>query len=306
MIKKRIIFLTTLLAMSGGHSNGAILFDGRFDKSNFSDYRMLEVNGKTISGALAPQGIDSRLEKVLDPSGSGNGVMYASYINGDAATSGGYRSELSASVDPIGSERWYSWGYYLPESFQGKKNGVVIAQIHDTPDINESDARNPTLALIAEDDRLKLINVFDYDKITSPYGVASIAALDYERREIASWPLRINEWTFLTLHVKWAGDDTGFLEFWKDGILFFEEKNHPNTFNDERGVWFKSGIYDWSNNPEPSYAYFTGILIGDHRETFQSMSISLIPEPDIDHMLLVGCMVFGVLGFRKHYHMGRV
>jgi len=134
--------------------------------------------------------------------------------------------------------------------------------------------------LLVQDGRLKLINVFDYDKITSPAGTRPITGVDYERRELASWDLHTGRWTFLDLHVKWAANDTGFLEFWKDGTLLFQEKNHINTFNDERGVWFKSGLYDWSPSPEPVSTYFSGVIIrDDEKEMFQSMSF--VPESSI-------------------------
>ena len=159
--------------------------------------------------------------------------------------------------------------------------------------------RNPTLAVLVQGDRLKLINAFDYDRITSPSGTASIAGIDYERRELTSWALDTGKWTFLELHVKWAGDDTGFLEFWKDGVLLFQEKDHINTFNDERGVWFKSGLYDWSLHPESISAYSTGVMIGDRNERFQSMSISLVPEPSVYLMMMTGLLGIGFAAYKR-------
>jgi hypothetical protein len=83
------------------------------------------------------------------------------------------------------------------------------------------------------------------------------------------------------LHVKWAGNNTGFLEFWKDGKLLFQEKNHINTFNDQQGVWFKSGLYDWSPSPESISTYFSGVIIRDEKEMFRSMLMSLLPDSGI-------------------------
>lgn len=159
--------------------------------------------------------------------------------------------------------------------------------------------RNPTLAVLVQDDRLKLINVFDYDRTTSPSGTRAVAGVDYERRELTSWDLETEKWIYLVLHVKWARDDTGFLEFWKDGVLLFKERNHINTFNDERGVWFKSGVYDWSPNPESISTYSSGIMIGNGKETFQSMSMSMIPEPSAYLMLLVGLGGIGLSAYRR-------
>lgn len=293
MIRIAALVLCFALTLPFSFAYADMVFDGRLSKGDFSGYRALEANGTVLHGALVPNGIPSRLERVRDPAGSGEWVMRAAHVQGDLPTNGGYRSELSTFKDPIGSERWYSWGYYLTEAFRAAKNDVVIAQIHDTADANESDSRNPTLAVLVQDEKIKLINVFDYDKVTSPSGTPAIAGVDHERRELASWNLHTEQWTFLDLHVKWAADDTGFLQFWKDGALLFQEKNHINTFNDDRGVWFKSGLYDWSANPEPISTYFSGVIIGDGKETFQSMSMSLVPELSVYLMMLTGLASLG-------------
>ena len=281
MVRVTEIVLCFALTFPFSFAYADIVFDGRLSKGDFSGYRALEANGTHFGSALAPNGIPSRLEQVRDPAGSGQLVMRATHVHGDLSTYGGYRSELSTFHDPIGSERWYSWGYYLPEAFTTAKNDVVIAQIHNTADIRESNSRNPTLAVLVQDGRIKLINAFDYDRITAPAGTRPIAGVDYERRELASWDLHAGRWTFLDLHVKWAANNTGFLEFWKDGKLLFQEKNHINTFNDQQGVWFKSGLYDWSSSPESISTYFSGVIIRDEKEMFRSLLMSLVPGPTI-------------------------
>jgi hypothetical protein len=278
-----------------------IIFDGRLSKNDFSGYRALEADGRVFTGASASNGVQARLERVFDPGGSGELVMRATHLQGDVPTNGGYRSELNTFKDPLGIDRWYSWGYYLPDVIKGVKNGFAIAQIHDTADVDESDMRNPSLAVMVESGRVKLLNAFDHDRITSPRGVVPTAGIDYERRELASWELDTSEWTFLDLHVKWAGDDTGFLEFWKDGVLLFQEKGHINTFNDEGGVWFKTGLYDWSHRPAPITVYSTGVVIGDGRESLQSMSMLLVPEPRLYFMTMLGLLVISFFAYRKRY-----
>ncbi|MEP6878157.1 MAG: hypothetical protein ABI865_04860, partial [Nitrosospira sp.] len=80
------------LALSCGFAYADIVFDGRLSNNNFSGYRALEADGAIFAGALAPNGIHARLERVLDPAGSGKSVMRATHIYGDLPTSGGYRS----------------------------------------------------------------------------------------------------------------------------------------------------------------------------------------------------------------------
>ena len=268
-----------------------MVFDGRLSKGNFSRYWVVEADGYAPVGVLAPFGIPGRIEKQLDPAGSGQSVMLATRFLGDLRTNGGFRSEVSAPKDPMGSERWYSWGYYLPAKWNDVHDGNIIAQIHDTPDRGESDLRRPTLAVAVKDDKVSLINAFDYDRITSPSGITPVAHVDYEVRELASWTLATDRWVHLDLHVKWAGDNTGFLEFWKDGVLLYQERNHINTFNDEGGLWFKSGIYGTPSVEWPHMSvYSTGVKIGDGKETFQTMSLSAVPEPNIYLMMIAGLM----------------
>ena len=301
MFGLKIFFISLAFTLFSGFSYADIVFDGRFNKGDFSPYYGLETNGLSLNGTLAPNGVTNRLQLVSDPAGSGESVALATRLTGDAPTHGGYRSEMSAPKDPVLSERWYSWGYYLPETWKAGKIDAVIAQVHDTPDVGESGARNAPLALWIQDDKLKLMNSFDHSRITSPLGTPSIKDVDYERRELASWDLETGKWTHLDLHVKWAGDNRGFLEFWKDGELLFRETNHINTYDDERGVWFKNGVYDWSASSEPISTYSTGVKIGDENETYQSMTMSVVPEPGAYLMMLSGLICIGFAIYRPSH-----
>lgn len=304
MKKIKVVIANLVLVLFSGYVSADIVFDGRFNEGNFSRYAAVEANGRAINAALVPLGIPGHLDRMVDPAGSGNVVMRATRWFGDVSTSGGFRSEVSAPKDPIGSERWYSWSYFLPDSVRSVKNEIVIAQIQSLVDPGESNLRYPTLSLVVQDDRIKLSNSFDYDRITSPLGTSPKPGIDFERRELASWTLDTEKWTSLDLHVKWAADNTGFLEFWKDGVLLFQETNHINTFNDELGLWFKTGTYVFpTQSTWPSVTtYSSGVKIGDGGETFQSMTMSVVPEPSIYLMMMAG--LFGV-GLRVYGRVGR-
>lgn len=295
MVVLRASFTGFIFALFTSVSYANIVFDGRFSNGDFSTYRAVETDGISVEGAVVANGIPDRLERVLDPAGSGKWVGLAELHTGDVQTHGGRRSEISAFLDPVGSERWYSWGYYLPETWEYGKGDTVIAQIHSVPDKGESGWRNPPLAFFVTEGELRLVNAYDSDDITSPLSRKPIAGLDFERRELTSWKAEPETWTYLDLHVKWAADNTGFLELWKDGVLFFQEDNQANTFDDEAGVWFKNGIYDVASSSEFISAYSTGVLIGDEKETFQSMSMSVAPEPSTYLMMMAGLASIGLL-----------
>jgi hypothetical protein len=295
---------SSFLLLAYANSAGAdIVFDGRLSKGDFSHYWVVEADGYAPVGVLVPFGIPGRIEKHPDPAGSGQSVMLATRFLGDLRTNGGMRSEISAPKDPIGSERWYSWGYYLPSRWSNVNDRNIIAQVHDSADKGESGWRGPTLAVVVKGDKVSLENAFDYDRVTSPFGKPSVVGVDYELRELSSWPLETERWVHLDLHVKWAGNDTGFLEFWKDGILLFQERNHINTFNDEGGLWFKSGIYGTPSVEWPQMsAYLTGVKIGDEKEVFQTMSMSVVPEPGAYLMMIAGLMS---ISFAYHFRRFR-
>ena len=279
-----------------------IVFEGRLSKGDFSRYWVVEADGYAPVGPLAPFGIPGRIEKHADPAGSSQSVMLATRFLGDLRTNGGMRSEISAPKDPMGSERWYSWAYYLPAMWKDVSDSNIVAQIHDTADKGESDLRRPTLAVAVKDDKVSLINVSDYDRITSPSGTPPVANVDYEVRQLTSWGLETERWVHLDLHVKWAGNDTGFLEFWKDGVLLFQERHHINTFNDEGGLWFKSGIYGQPSREWPHMsAYLTGVKIGDEKETFHTMSMSVVPEPGIRLMMIAGLLGISFACHRRRF-----
>jgi hypothetical protein len=297
--------VASIFVLYGGFAYADILFNGRLDEGNFTRYISMEANGVSHNWKnIPPLGIRGHLEKAIDPAGSGKLELRSTIAVGDARTNGGFRSEVSAPKDPIGSERWYSWGYYLPETFRPATNhDMIIAQFQTTADANESTSRRPALSLWVQGDQLKLINAFDYDRITSPSGTPPIIDIDYGYRELASWSLETNKWTNLALHVKWAGDDTGFMEVWKDGTLLFRETNHINTFNDEHGVWFKTGVYGFTKTAELISAYSTGVKIGDGGETLQSITtsaVSAVPEPGVYLMMLAGLGCFGFTLGKKH------
>jgi hypothetical protein len=52
-----------------------------------------------------------------------------------------------------------------------------------------------------------------------------------------------NRWVKWVFHVKWASDNTGLLEVWKDGNKIIDKHNYPTSYNDYAGPTSKMGIY---------------------------------------------------------------
>lgn len=270
--------------------DASVIFDGTFSEGSFQNYRVLEANGTSGSGTAYPSGIPGHLSLVTDPEDSSRVVMAATRLLGDSKTHGGYRSEVSISTDPLSVERWYSAGFYLPESWDPHSSTVVLMQLASTPDALESAFRDPTLKVSVKNGVMSLINSYDYDEITNPAGIMSKAGVDYTQRTLASWTMQSGKWIYLDIHAVWAGDDSGSLEIWRNGVPVFAESGHINTFNDKRGVYFKAGSYVY---PSPDWtsltSLFAGVRVGDGAESLQSMT--MVPEPSELALMSMG-MVF--------------
>lgn len=67
-------------------------------------------------------------------------------------------------------------------------------------------------------------------------------------------PVKKEVWNDWVIHAKWAWDNTGILEVWKDNELIISRKNTPNCYNDLTYPYFKMGIYkwEWASRSTPS------------------------------------------------------
>lgn len=281
----------------GSFANATVLFDGTFSNGSFPNYG-LEANGISGSGVAYPNGIPGHLSLVTDPSYPSRIVMAATRLLGDSKTSNGYRSEVHTSPDPLGTDRWYSWGFYLPDDWDPHDSTIVVAQMYSMPDALEASGRSPTLAISIRNESIDVLNSYDYDEVTGTPGILAKSGVDYTQRTLASWAVKRGQWTYLDMHAVWAADDSGSLEIWKDGISVFKEVNHINTFNDKNGVFFKAGLYAY---PSPDWtsltSLFTGVRIGDGAESLQSMT--MVPEPSEVAMMSVGLLFLTCLLRRK-------
>jgi hypothetical protein len=286
--------LLTLLGLQCSLAAGAILVDGRLDVGDFASYAVLEANGQQISGPLNPAGIPGHLDRVPDPLGSDRIVGRALINRDDAPIYGGIRSELNGRQDPFNTGRWYGFSFLIPDAWDSPEPAVKVFQIHDRADVGENGVRHPTLQLMINPARkVQLYNAYDYDLITTPSDVLPLPNIDYTFRKLAEWDLVTGVWVTMVIHASWAGNDTGFLHVWRDGQMLFTETDHINTFNDLAGVWFKTGTYalgrsdDWTS----LWSYNTGVVVGDHLESYASISalISMpVPEPSTWLLLAAG------------------
>lgn len=301
-------FLIVILAFTGGSVVHAdILTNGLLSNdSGFASYRTLEANGTRISGFLSPDGVAGRIERVPDPLNTSRYVAKSTIAHDDALIAGGYRSEFSGYDDPFHTERWYGFGFMIPSDWSSTRDNINLFQIHDRADVDESGFRNPTFYMeIDPANHIKVFNAYDADRVTSPPSVRPTANVDYVRRQLAEFTIVRDQWTYFALNVRWAGDDSGFMNIWKDGELLFSESDHINTYNDIRGPYFKAGTYasGLSTGWTALSSYSTGVVVGDGSESLVSIArlieagdsgpISNVPEPAGGAMFVAGLLMLG-------------
>lgn len=54
-----------------------------------------------------------------------------------------------------------------------------------------------------------------------------------------------SRWTDFVFHIKWAHNNTGVVELWRNDKLIYSRYNRANSFNDVLAPYFKIGVYKW-------------------------------------------------------------
>jgi hypothetical protein len=158
----------------------------------------------------------------------------------------GHRAELGQQPGVVKQEAWYGFANYFPKEYTADPISEIVVQFHSKPDLNKGEKwRSPPLAIAIVNDRFMLEMRNDARAVTS--GELKMTRIDLGPVEKEVW----NDWV---VHAKWAWDNTGVLEVWKNNKLIVSRKNMPNCYNDATYPYFKIGVYkwDWANKSTPS------------------------------------------------------
>lgn len=157
----------------------------------------------------------------------------------------GYRTEIGQEPDTE-KEKWFGFSNYFPAQYIKDPLGECIVQLQAHPDVKSGESwRSPPVALMIVNDRFVLDLRSDANAITRSEPKLTRIDLGPVKKEV--W----NDWV---IHAKWAWDNTGILEVWKDNELIISRKNTPNCYNDLTYPYFKMGIYkwEWASRSTPS------------------------------------------------------
>jgi hypothetical protein len=176
----------------------------------------------------------------------------------DPQTSSSIRSELVQEAEKAGTERWYGFNMYL-ENWTDDNAGESVFQWH--PDNSTGTA---TASLWASGGRF----VFQSN---SSGGNAGSEYIDLG-------PVLSNQWVSWVIHVKWATDNSGIMQVWKNGALVID-KPHAVTAPPE-GTYFKLGInkFGWgiqSSSVAQRVLYFDEVRIGNERAKYEDVKPGL-------------------------------
>jgi hypothetical protein len=175
-------------------------------------------------------------------------------LSTEPQTSGSIRSELVQDVEGIGTERWYGFNLFL-ENWVDDNAGEHVFQWH--PDNGTGSA---TAALWTSGGR------FVYQ--TNTEGNTS----DNEYMDLG--PVISNQWVAWVIHVKWANDNTGIMQVWKNGSLVIDRKNTKTA--PPEGAYFKLGInkFGWGSQASSTtqrVLYFDEVRIGNAKASYEDV-----------------------------------
>ncbi|PIO08624.1 hypothetical protein COU59_00955 [Candidatus Pacearchaeota archaeon CG10_big_fil_rev_8_21_14_0_10_34_12] len=181
--------------------------------------------------------------KIIDsPTGERNSVARFELRREDPSVYWSKRAELKfmpGLAGNSGDEGWYGFRVFIPENYEeDSRSSDIIAQWHAEKD--DCDVyRNPPVSIRVKGNEFLLVTFYDDKKCSN--------SVEPSRKKIVDLGLvEKGKWTNFRLYSKWSHGKDGLLQVWKNNKLTINSKG-PNTYNDERGLSFKTGIYkdDW-------------------------------------------------------------
>lgn len=186
----------------------------------------------------------------------------------DSATWPNVRSEIYRGSCPS-QDMWFGFSFMSPTDVHGDGLAHTIFQLHGTDDVGEG-ARSPCISMRVENDSFTIKTLWAAAAINTTYD----GEVTYNLGAYCT-----NTWVDWVVHVKFAYNNTGILEVWRDGIKLFARTNLPNSFNDVYYPYPKFGIYKWGWNGWQSFSpystliqYYDEIKIGGSNSNYQEVA----------------------------------
>jgi uncharacterized phage protein (TIGR02218 family) len=125
--------------------------------------------------------------------------------------------------DPVGSTRWYSWGFELPSNWVQSVHKSVITQWYESQD---PPVLNPPMSLEVVRTEIRVVQ-----------------SLLTGRRILARIPDVIGKTHRFEVKAKWSNTTSGYFLMWHNGVQIINQQNFANVNHPSPGVFFKMGVY---------------------------------------------------------------
>ena len=175
----------------------------------------------------------------------------------------------------LNQEYWYGFSTYFPNTWRPDTQSELFVQWHAVADKREGEtARPPVLAIYIYGEDYYIKKRWDSKRNSNH--------LKIPHKKLWGGPITpdLGRWTDWVFHLKWSFGNDGFVKVWKNGKQIVSD-NGPNCYNDERGPYFRFGVYKWPWRQSPERArstvtertiYFDEIRIGNQTAGYETVS----------------------------------
>jgi hypothetical protein len=196
------------------------------------------------------------------------GVLRFTRNKGDKIHAGGYRAEIQRGRVSPKAKMWYGFDLMIDQSVKlptDPKAWCHVAQWHAWPDFSLGEPwRRPPLALSIRGGRWHI--EWSYDKKR----VSTKTSMKIQREDMG--PVKKGQWTRWVFHINWdySGKDS-LLQIWKNGNPIISSARSIG-YNDAKGCYFKTGIYNDKDKFTPWVSYLRDVRIAGKDGNYELVS----------------------------------
>jgi len=215
------VIATVAFSSFAGVAEAGLNWRGDFETGSFSQWL-------DHGGLQAQQGsADIVQDRVRE---GGYAARFEVRPNADPNADGGDRSELLYDTrEDEGDESWWAWSTYFGDDFKPDPDTHwnIFTQWHHSGSSGQANVH------------------FEVNTQYSPWKIQmrTFGGQANQNQQIFLLAdLERNRWYDFVFHVRWAPDNTGFVEVWVNGALVVPLTHRPTTYAGE-GVYLKQGLY---------------------------------------------------------------
>jgi hypothetical protein len=215
------IVATLALSSFAGVAEAALSWRGDFETGSFAQW----LDGGGIQALQGPA--DVVQDRVRD---GAYAARFEVRPNSDPNADGGDRSELLYDTqEDEGDESWWAWSTYFGDDFNPNPDTHwnIFTQWHHNGSTGQANVN------------------FEVNTRYAPWKIQMRTfggQADKNQQIFLLADLERNRWYDFVFHVRWAPDNTGFVEVWLNGVPVVPLTHRPTTYAGE-GVYLKQGLY---------------------------------------------------------------